>query len=33
MLFKEIMAVYSEKHETPINTKYSVTDCEDSWEI
>jgi hypothetical protein len=27
MLFKEIMAVYSEDHTKPINTKCSVTDC------
>jgi len=27
MLFKEIIAVYSEKHTKPINTKLSVTDC------
>jgi hypothetical protein len=26
MLFKEIIAVYSEKHTKPINTKYSVAD-------
>jgi hypothetical protein len=27
MLFKEVISVYSEKHNKPINTKYSVTDC------
>jgi hypothetical protein len=32
-LFKEIIAVYSEKYAEPINTKYSVTDCYDSWDI
>jgi len=26
-LFKEIIAVYSENHTKPTNTKYSVTDC------
>jgi hypothetical protein len=26
-LFKEIIAVYSENHTNPINTKYSVADC------
>jgi hypothetical protein len=33
MLFKEIIAVYSENHTKPIITKYSVTDCYDSWNI
>jgi hypothetical protein len=28
MLFKEIIAVYSEKHTKPINTKCSITDCQ-----
>jgi hypothetical protein len=27
MLFKEIIAVYSENHTKPINTKRSITDC------
>jgi hypothetical protein len=27
MLFKETVAVYSENHTNPINTKYSVTGC------
>jgi len=26
MLFKEIIAVYTENHTEPINTKYRVTD-------
>jgi hypothetical protein len=33
MLFKEIIAVYSENHTNTINTKYSVTDGQDSWAI
>jgi hypothetical protein len=28
MLFKEIIAVYSENHANPINTKCSITDCQ-----
>jgi hypothetical protein len=28
MLFKEIIAVYSENHVKPINTKCSITDCQ-----
>jgi hypothetical protein len=28
MLFKEIIAVYSENHTKPINTKCSITDCQ-----
>jgi hypothetical protein len=44
-LFKEIIAVYSEKHAKPINTKYSekhakpintkcsITDCQSRWFI
>jgi len=27
-LFKEIITVYSENHKKPINTKYSITDCQ-----
>jgi hypothetical protein len=27
MLFKEVIAVYTEKHTKPINTEYSITDC------
>jgi len=27
MLFKEIIAVYTENHTKPINTKYRVADC------
>jgi hypothetical protein len=30
---KEIIAVYSEKHVKPINTKYSITDCQSRWFI
>jgi hypothetical protein len=26
-LFKEIIAVYSENHNKPINTKFRITDC------
>jgi hypothetical protein len=33
MLFKEMIAVYSEKHTKPINTKYSIIDCQDTWNI
>jgi hypothetical protein len=33
MLFKEIIVVYAEKHAKHINTKYSVTDSEDSCAI
>jgi hypothetical protein len=33
MLFKEIVAVYSDNHTRPINIKYSVTDRLDSWDI
>jgi hypothetical protein len=33
MLFTEIIAVYSENHATPINTKYSITDCQSRWLI
>jgi hypothetical protein len=32
-LFKEIIAVYSENHAKPINTKYSITDCQSGWFI
>jgi hypothetical protein len=28
MLFKEIMAAYSENHTKPIHTKCSITDCQ-----
>jgi hypothetical protein len=31
MLFKEIIAVYSENHAKPINTKFSITDCQSRW--
>jgi hypothetical protein len=27
-LLREIIAVYSENHVKPINTKYSITDCQ-----
>jgi hypothetical protein len=33
MVFKEIVAVYSENHTKPINTKYSITDCQIRWFI
>jgi hypothetical protein len=33
MLFKEIIAVYSEKHAKPINTKCSINDCGNRWLI
>jgi hypothetical protein len=32
MLFKEIIAVYSENHAKP-NTKCSITDCQSTWFI
>jgi hypothetical protein len=32
-LFKEIVAVYSENHTKPINTKWRVIDCRSRWEI
>jgi hypothetical protein len=33
ILFKEIIAVYSENYTKPINTKYSVIGFLDSWDI
>jgi hypothetical protein len=33
MLFKKIIAVYSESHAKPINTKSSITDCQSRWFI
>jgi hypothetical protein len=33
MLFEEIIAVYSENHAKPINTKCSITDCQSIWFI
>jgi hypothetical protein len=33
MLFKEIIAVYIEKHAKPRNTKCSITDCQSRWFI
>jgi hypothetical protein len=33
MLFKEIIAVYSENRAKPINAKYSITDCQSRWFI
>jgi len=33
MLFKEIIAVYSENHTKPIKTKWSITDCQSWWFI
>jgi hypothetical protein len=32
-LFKEIIAVYSENHAKPINTKCSITDSQSRWFI
>jgi hypothetical protein len=31
--FKEIISVYSENHEKPINTKFSITYCQSRWFI
>jgi hypothetical protein len=33
MLLKEIIAIYSENHAKPINTKCSITDCQSRWFI
>jgi hypothetical protein len=33
MLFKVIIAVYSENHSKPINAKYSIADCQSRWFI
>jgi hypothetical protein len=33
MLFKEIIAVYSENYAKPINTKCSITNCQSRWFI
>jgi hypothetical protein len=33
MLFREIIAVYSENHAKPLNTKCSITDCQSRWFI
>jgi hypothetical protein len=33
ILFKEIIAVYSDNHAKPINTKYSITGCQSRWFI
>jgi hypothetical protein len=33
MLFKEIIAVHSENHAKPINTKCSITECQSRWFI
>jgi hypothetical protein len=33
ILFTEIMAVYSENHATPINTKCIITECQSRWFI
>jgi hypothetical protein len=33
MLFKEIIAVYSENLAKPLNTKFSITDCQSRWFI
>jgi hypothetical protein len=31
MMFKEMIAVSSEKYAKPINTKCSITDCQSRW--
>jgi hypothetical protein len=31
MLFKKIIAIYSENRAKPINTKCSITDCQSRW--
>jgi hypothetical protein len=31
MLLEEIIAVYSENHAKPINTKFSITDRQSRW--
>jgi hypothetical protein len=33
MLVKEIIAVYSENHAKPINTKCCIIDCQSRWFI
>jgi hypothetical protein len=33
MLFKEMIVVYIVNHKRPKNTKYSVTDSYNSWDI
>jgi hypothetical protein len=33
MLFKEVIAVYSENHTKPINTKRNITDSQSRWFI
>jgi hypothetical protein len=33
MLFKEVIAVYSENHAKPISTKCSITDSQSRWFI
>jgi hypothetical protein len=33
MLFKGIIAVYSENHAKPVKTKCSITDCQNRWFI
>jgi hypothetical protein len=33
MLFKELIAVYSENRTKPINTKCSIADCQRRWFI
>jgi hypothetical protein len=32
-LFKEIIAVHGENHAKPINTKFSITECQIRWFI
>jgi hypothetical protein len=33
MMIKKVIAVYSENHTKPINTKCSITDCQSRWFI
>jgi hypothetical protein len=33
MLFKEVIAVYSENHTKPVNTKRYIIDCRSRWFI
>jgi hypothetical protein len=33
MLIKDIIAVYSENHKNPINTKCNITECQSRWFI
>jgi hypothetical protein len=33
MLFKEVIAFYSENHTETMSTKYNITDCKNNWKI